>query len=75
MPANAVKRSNKLQVVLHVSRVLKRIEENLVEHMCSKCEDELTGRLFIREGDCQDLGRTNSPTSARHGDGLGFIRI
>jgi len=34
MPANAVKRSNKLQVVLHVRRVLKRSEENLVEHIC-----------------------------------------
>ena len=24
---------------------------------------------------CWDLGQTNSPTSARRGDGLGFIRI
>ena len=24
---------------------------------------------------CWDLGRTNSPTSARRGDGLGYIRI
>ena len=36
---------------------------------------ELAGRLFIRGGDCWDLGRTNSPRSARRGDGLGFIRI
>jgi len=43
--------------------------------MFSRCEDELTGRLFIREGDCWDLGRTNSLTSARHGDGLEFIKI
>ena len=49
MPANAMKRSNKLQVVLHVRRVLKRNEENLVEHMSSRCEDELTGRLLERE--------------------------
>ena len=27
------------------------------------------------EGDCLDLGRTNSPTSARHGDGLVYITI
>ena len=27
------------------------------------------------EGDCWNLGRTNSPTSARRGDGLGFTRI
>ena len=75
MPANAAKRSNKLQVVLHIRRVLKRNEENLVEHMSFRCEDELTGRLFVRDGDCWDLGRTNSPTSARHGDGIGYIRI
>ena len=50
MLANAMKRSNKLQIMLHVRRVLKRSEENLVEHMSSRCEDELTGRLFIREG-------------------------
>jgi len=43
--------------------------------MSSKCEDELTGRLFIRKRDCWDLGRTNSPTSAKHGDGLRYIRI
>ena len=65
MSANAVKRSNKLQVVLHVRRVLKRSEENLVEHMSSRCEDELTERLFVRGKDCWDLGRTNSPTLAR----------
>ena len=35
---------------------------------------ELAGRFFVR-GDCWDLGRTNSPTSARRGDGLGYIRI
>ena len=33
MPTNAVKRSNKLQVVLHVKRVLKCSEENLEEHV------------------------------------------
>jgi len=49
--------------------------------MSSKCEDDLLGvkmvlhGLFVRERDCWDLGRTNSPTSARHRDGLGFIRI
>ena len=43
--------------------------------MSSRCEDELTMRLFVREGDCWDLDRTNSPTSVRHGDGLGYIRI
>ena len=52
--------------------MLKCSEENLVEHISSRCEDELTGRLFVREGDCWDLGRTNSLTSARHGDGLGY---
>ena len=67
-------KSNKLQVVLHVRRVLKRSDENLVEHMSSMCEDELTGTLCSR-GNCWDLSRTNSPTSARHGDGLGYIRI
>jgi len=70
MLANVVKRSNRLQVMLHVRRVLKRNEENRVENMSSRCEDELTGRLFVREGDCRDLGRTNSLTPARHGDGL-----
>ena len=70
-----MKRSNKLQIMLHVRRVLKRSEENLVVNVSSRCEDELTGRLFIREGDCWDLGRTNSPTSARRGDGLGYIKI
>ena len=72
MLANAVKRSNKLQVVLHVRHVLKLSEENLVKHMSSRCEDELTWRLFVREGDCWDLGRTNSPTLARHGMVLGI---
>ena len=50
MPANAIKKSNKLQVMLHVRHVVKRSEENLVEHMSSKCEDELTGTLCSREG-------------------------
>jgi len=36
--------------VLHVRRVLKYSKENLVEQMSSRCEDELTGRLFVREG-------------------------
>ena len=36
---------------------------------------ELAGRLFVRGGDCWDLDRTNSPTSARRGDGLENIRI
>ena len=31
--------------------------------------------IFGAYGRCRDLGRTNSPTSARRGDGLGFIRI
>ena len=30
---------------------------------------------MVSEPHCWDLGRTNSPTSARRGDGLGFIRI
>ena len=67
-----MKRSNKLQVVLHVRRLLKHSEENRVEYMSFRCENELTGRLFIREGDCWDLDRTNSATTARHGDGLGI---
>jgi len=50
VPANAIKRSNKLQVVLHVRRVLKRSEENLVEHMSSRCEDELTGDSLFERG-------------------------
>jgi len=74
MPTNAVKRSNKLQVVLHVKRVLKCSEENLEEHVFQVWRWAYRETLF-REGDCWDLGRTNSPTSARHGDGLGYIRI
>ena len=54
---------------------MKRSEENLVEHMSSRCEDELTGRLFVRERGCWDLGRTHSPTSTKYGDGLAYIRI
>ena len=61
--------------MLHVRLVLKRSEENLVAHMSSRCEDEFAWRLFIREGDCWDLSRTNSLISARHGDGLGYIKI
>ena len=30
---------------------------------------------FLLVNLCWDLGRINSPTSARRGDGLGFIRI
>ena len=46
-----------------------------MEHMSSKCEDELTWRLFVltwtlySRGDCWD---SNSPTSARHEDDLGI---
>ena len=36
---------------------------------------ELAWRFFVRRGDCWDLGRTNSPTSARYEDGLKYIRI
>jgi len=46
-----------------------------MEHMSSRCEDELTGLLFSQEGDCWDLDRTNSPTSARHGDGLELLHL
>ena len=41
--------SNKLLVVLHVRRVLNHSEENLIEHVF-QCEDELIGRLLVREG-------------------------
>ena len=30
---------------------------------------------LIKSNSCWDLGRTNSPTSVRRGDGLGYIRI
>ena len=50
MHADAVKKSNKLQVVLHVRHVLKRSEENLVEHVSSRCEDELTWTLCSKGG-------------------------
>ena len=36
---------------------------------------ELAGETLCSRGDCWDLGRTNSLTSARHGDGLENIRI
>ena len=48
-------------------------ESNLDEHISSGCEDELTGRLFVRGG-LLGFVRTNNPTSARHGDDLGYIR-
>ena len=35
----------------------------------------LQGDSLFERGICWDLGRTNGPTSARHGDGFGFIRI
>jgi len=50
VPANAVKRSNKLQVVLYVRRVLKHSEENLVEHMSSSCGDELYRETLYSRG-------------------------
>ena len=34
---------------------------------------ELAGETLCSRGDCWDLGRTNSPTSDRRGDGLGYI--
>jgi len=71
---------NRLQVVFHVRRVPQRSEEDFdgayifqVWRWSSKREDELTGKLFVREGNCWDLGRTNGPTSAIHGNGLGYI--
>ena len=36
---------------------------------------EIIVRLFIRGGYCWDLSRITNPTSARHGDGLKYIRI
>ena len=76
MPANAVRSSDKLQVVLHVRRVLKRSEENLVEHIY------LPGvKMSLQEDSLFERGivgiwvEQNSPTSARHGDGLGYIKI
>ena len=36
---------------------------------------ELTGRLFVRGGLLGFGSNKYSPTSARRGDGLGFIRI
>ena len=41
MSANAVKMSNKLQVVLHVRHVLKHSEENLVEPRFSISDIEI----------------------------------
>jgi len=53
-----------------------------MEHMSSRCEYAIPGVKMSLEGDSffegeivGNLGRTNSPTSARHGDGIGFIRI
>jgi len=43
--------------------------------MVFQCEYELTRRLFVRERKLLGFMRPNSPTSARHGDGLGYIRI
>jgi len=49
--------------------------------MSSKCEDDLPGVKMSLQGDSLfERGivgnmRINSPTSARHGDGFGFIRI
>ena len=36
---------------------------------------ELVGETLCSRGDCWDLGRTNSPTSARRENGLENIRI
>jgi len=53
-----------------------------MEHISSRYEDGLTGVKMSLQGDSLfeggivgNLGRTNSPTSCRHGDGFGFIRI
>ena len=55
--------------------MLKYSEENLVEHMSSRCEDELTRKLVVGEEDYWDFDRTNSPTLARLEDDLKCIRI
>ena len=61
--------------MLHVRRAITNAVKRIsMEHMSSKYEDELARKLFIREGDCWDLGRTNSPTSSRRRDGHGYIR-
>ena len=36
-------------------------------------KDELAGRHFVREGLLSLDGRTNSPTSVRHADDLGWV--
>ena len=51
-------------MVLHIRRAATSRSEEL----------NLAGRLFVREG-IIGFVRTNSHTSARHGDGLGYIRI
>ena len=83
MAVNAVKKSNSLQFVLQVRRVTSNaVKKILVEHMSSRCIDGISGVKMSLQGDSlfergigENLGRTNSPTSVRHGNGLGFIRI
>jgi len=53
----------------------------LLLHFDATCGGELNIQKRGREHDfytwfnCWDLGRTNSPTSARRGDSHGYIRI
>ena len=75
MSANIVK-NNSLQVVLHVRRATSNTVKKIsMEHMSFRREDELTRRLFTQWEIVGNLGRINSPTSARHRNGLEFIRI
>ena len=62
-------------MVLHVRRVQQHNKEDLDEaYDLPGVKIELTGRLFVRGG-LLSCARTNSPTTARHEDGLHYIKI
>jgi len=81
--SNKRSEEERLQVMLHVRRAITNAVKRIsMEHMSSICDDDLPGVKMSLQGDSlfergivENLGRTNSPTSARHGDGLKFIRI
>ena len=75
----ALKRSDMLQFVLHVKHVHPPRCEELWSWWSiwfSRCEERWVYReTLCSSGNCWAGCRANGPTSARHGNSLGYIRI
>ena len=69
---------SKYVIIITITKCQEKCVSILVLYCSGRVKISKTGAQNMGSGvdsTCWNLGRTNSPTSARHEDGLGYIRI